>query len=164
MPNMRRHDSESACLRVGYEVLIHLWFLWSHPYPELKNLCQNHRVCVRFITMTGNTKAVFRTCNTRLENCLKNSTPTTSKNSFSAGGVVSNERGTTWAKKQSAHSELYFVFYFISISCLDVKTKNIEVILSEHLVQLPEETRKWSYDKGHFICKDVFPQNSFPLN
>jgi hypothetical protein len=46
---------------------------------------------------------------------------------FSAGGVVSNERGTTWKRevqKESTQSELYFVLCFISIPCMGV---NIQI-------------------------------------
>jgi hypothetical protein len=44
-------------------------------------------------------------------------------NSFSTGSIVSNEE-TMWKSevyKRSTHSELYFVFCFILISCLGVK-------------------------------------------
>jgi hypothetical protein len=39
--DMRRHDPESACHPLDYEVLIHVWFLRSHPHLKLMNLSQN---------------------------------------------------------------------------------------------------------------------------
>jgi hypothetical protein len=54
------------------------------------------------------------------ENSLQNSTPTGSKGLFSAGGVVSNDRGTEWKREvqnKSGQSELHFGF--VSFRYLD---------------------------------------------
>jgi hypothetical protein len=59
------------------------------------------------------------------EKSLKSYMALALKNLFKAGGVTLNKRETTLkneVQKLSTHSELYFVFCFMPIPCMAVKT------------------------------------------
>jgi transposase len=110
----RSHTSAATSTTVesiGFEVVLHPPFspdlapsdFWL--FGALKKYLKGYR-----FTCDEEVRAAMAS----FENRLENSTATVPKNSFSAGGVVSNERATTWKRevqKQSTQSELRFVSF-----------------------------------------------------